>query len=74
VIDSGINQDHKHFAENQTISHPSVAQLHRDFTGVAGSVPTKDLWPWHSRRGNHCGSHDPQQGEASCGLSTHLRD
>ena len=42
VIDSGINQDHKHFAENQTLTHASVAQLHRDFTGVAGSVPTKD--------------------------------
>jgi len=42
VIDSGINQDHAHFAANQTLTHPSVVQLHRDFTGIEGSAATVD--------------------------------
>ncbi len=34
VVDSGIEQGHPHLAnpEFQTLSHPDVAQLHRDFT------------------------------------------
>jgi len=44
VVDSGINQDHRHFDDNQTLTHPSVAQLHRDFTGAADSVATKDAY------------------------------
>src|SRR5436309_4289247 len=42
VIDSGVNQDHAHFASNQTLTHPSVAELHRDFTEVQGSKATVD--------------------------------
>jgi subtilisin family serine protease len=33
VIDSGVNADHAHFAAHQTLSHPSVTDLHWDFTG-----------------------------------------
>jgi subtilisin family serine protease len=40
VIDTGIAGDHPHFAAYQTLSHASVADLHRDFTGAA--VPTAD--------------------------------
>ena len=32
VIDSGIQGDHAHFHENETVSHQSVGKLHRDFT------------------------------------------
>ena len=45
VIDSGIDGTHPHFGGErnprvQTLSHPSVADLHRDFTGPAH--PTKE--------------------------------
>jgi serine protease AprX len=40
VIDSGVNADHAHFAGNQTLSHPTVIKLHKDFTGKG--PPTKD--------------------------------
>jgi subtilisin family serine protease len=36
VIDSGINQDHPHFAGG-TVTDPAVARLHRDFTGLLGA-------------------------------------
>lgn len=42
VIDSGVNKDHAHFAANETLTHPSVAELHRDFTDVPASDPTVD--------------------------------
>jgi serine protease AprX len=42
VIDSGVNQDHVHFKDRATLTHPSVAQLHRDFTDVPGSLATVD--------------------------------
>jgi serine protease AprX len=48
VIDSGIDGGHPHFggARNskvQTLTHPSVADLHRDFTGPAHpSMETRD--------------------------------
>jgi subtilisin family serine protease len=42
VIDSGVNKDHAHFSANETLTHASVMQLHRDFTGIAGSVATVD--------------------------------
>jgi len=32
VIDSGIQQDHLHFQTGQTLTDPSVVDLHRDFT------------------------------------------
>ena len=53
------------------LSRPASPRFHR-----RGRLCADEgwLWPWHSRRRNHCGSHDPQQGEASGGLSTHLRD
>jgi subtilisin family serine protease len=38
VIDSGVNQDHAHFASNQTLTHPSVAELHFDFTSADGKA------------------------------------
>jgi len=48
VIDSGINAKHLHFGGPinplfQTLTHPSVADLHRDFTILA--APTKDTVP-----------------------------
>jgi subtilisin family serine protease len=33
VIDSGIDKDHPHFAED-TVTDPAVSRLHRDFTGL----------------------------------------
>jgi subtilisin family serine protease len=33
VIDSGIDQEHPHFAAG-TVSDPAVARMHRDFTGL----------------------------------------
>lgn len=44
VIDSGVNQDHAHFASNQTLTHSSVAELHQDFTDVQGSSATVDSY------------------------------
>jgi serine protease AprX len=47
VIDSGINAAHLHFGhptanpQLQTLTHPSVAELHRDFT-VAGSPSSEN--------------------------------
>jgi subtilisin family serine protease len=41
VIDSGIDEDHPHFAGG-TLSDPAVSRLHRDFTGLiaaGGKVP-----------------------------------
>lgn len=42
VIDSGVNPDHEHFKSNETLTHSSVAELHRDFTDVPGSKATAD--------------------------------
>ena len=33
VVDTGIDATHPHFHANQTLHHPQVAGLHRDFTG-----------------------------------------
>ncbi|MES5482109.1 S8 family peptidase [Bradyrhizobium sp. INPA03-11B] len=32
VIDSGVDARHAHFQANETLDHPSVVQLHRNFT------------------------------------------
>lgn len=40
VVDSGIDETHAHFAEYQNLRHPSVADLHYDFTG--GDAPLTD--------------------------------
>jgi len=32
IVDSGIQRDHPHFLGYQTVNHPSVNDLHRDFT------------------------------------------
>src|SRR5260370_33922438 len=32
VIDSGIDASHQHFENYKTLTHSSVAELHRDFT------------------------------------------
>lgn len=40
VVDSGIEKRHPHFAAHQNLDHPSVADLHRDFTG--GAAPLTD--------------------------------
>lgn len=32
VIDSGVDAGHPHFVESATLTHPDVADLHRDFT------------------------------------------
>jgi subtilisin family serine protease len=42
VVDSGVNADHAHFAGNKTLTHPSVAELHKDFTGK-GSATVDDF-------------------------------
>lgn len=44
VIDSGVNQDHAHFASSQTLTHSSIVELHRDFTGIEGSRATVDQY------------------------------
>lgn len=38
VIDSGVQADHAHFAAFKTLSDPSVAKLHRDFTSPGEPV------------------------------------
>jgi len=38
VIDSGVNADHAHFAGNQTLSHASVKDLHKNFTGEGSPI------------------------------------
>lgn len=49
VIDSGIDQNHIHFKKHKTLTHDSVASLHRDFTvraplkGDEGSALTDGL-------------------------------
>lgn len=40
VVDSGIDGTHPHFAAHHNLDHPSVAELHRDFTG--GDAPLVD--------------------------------
>jgi serine protease AprX len=40
VIDSGVQADHSHFASNETLSHASVNQLHRNFANT--DQPTLD--------------------------------
>ncbi|MGV0744648.1 S8 family peptidase [Mycolicibacterium sp. XJ870] len=40
VVDSGIDEKHPHFAHHHTLTHPSVVDLHRDFTG--GHAPLTD--------------------------------
>ena len=40
VVDSGIDETHAHFSEYQNLRHPSVVDLHRDFTG--GGAPLTD--------------------------------
>ncbi|AKS36464.1 peptidase S8 [Mycolicibacterium goodii] len=40
VVDSGIDSTHPHFAEHHNLDHPSVAELHKDFTG--GDAPLVD--------------------------------
>ncbi len=43
VVDSGIDGSHEHFRPHQTLSHSSVAALHRDFTGEGGD-PLSDAF------------------------------
>jgi len=38
VVDSGVQADHPHFLGYQTVNHPSVNDLHKDFT-VDGDAP-----------------------------------
>jgi subtilisin family serine protease len=42
VIDSGVDETHAHFAANQTLAHPEVKGLHRDFTNDTTPEPTVD--------------------------------
>ena len=41
VVDTGIAQDHPHFAAYHTLDHPDVADLHRDFTGDGEPDPRR---------------------------------
>jgi serine protease AprX len=42
VIDSGVQADHAHFISNKTLTHSSVAELHRDFTDETNPQPIVD--------------------------------
>ena len=42
VVDSGVQADHPHFLGYETLTHPSVSDLHRDFT-VDSDDPTLAL-------------------------------
>ena len=42
IVDSGIQRDHPHFLGYQTVNHPSVNDLHRDFTDDSGDPLTDE--------------------------------
>ena len=46
VVDSGIDEDHPHFAVNQTVAASTVAALHKDFTVAPNGreAPLRDVY------------------------------